>query len=469
MQTTKYRWDINTKQWQYLNTKYIPSRSLQPDENRERQWKNVPSNKVENIPVDVKQKNQTLIDRYTRKSTIDQYTGKKVLNKHSVQELESKHKAVPLYYVHKVIKEFLQHGAQRSVKTKEERLQIVKCIFDKHTTFGSLKPANSKISTTYDDSLINQFFTDYITNYLYQYLSKGSGKIPTQSEGLNLWGHKQNGYTYALHEIATYLVKAIGEDETEYGCKQYNKLVSSYNDIIGQSELDRPDWSIDDYVKPKSVTGSERVNYCYIEEKKSKRHPLAPSWEEIDSVKTAYEDMLIEQRELYDEIAQLRSTAALLPKGSKQQRELYKIANELQYKHTLMYEPRTVNHSPNKNRANDDETLDVCVNTILDVLDYNNSSHIHALILNYHILWSKYRFQTDSPLYTILQEFGENAQAVEFKDPVHRDILDAFLHNSSHGKKNAEYLKLDTEKMNRTLKGSISKNISKYFSKHVGF
>ncbi|QUL57344.1 hypothetical protein KDC22_13250 [Paenibacillus tritici] len=467
MQKTKYRWDIKTKQWQYLNTKYIPSRSLRPDENRERQWENVPINEIDIIPDDVRRKNQTLIDRHTTKSIIDQYTGKKVLNKNS--ELKSKHKTVPLYYVHQVIREFLQYYAQKDMKTKEERLQIVKLIFDPYTTFGSLKPANSKISTTYDDSLVDEFFTDYITNYLYQFLVKGSGKIPAQGEGLNLWGHKQNGYTYALHEITTYLVKVIGEDETEYRCKQYNKLVSSYEDIVGLSDLDSPDWSIDDYVKPKSETGSQRVDYCYIKQKKSKRHPLAPSWEEVNEEKTPYLDMLIEQRELYDETKQIRLIAASLPRGSKQQREVYKIANELQYKYTLMYEPRTVNHSPNKNRANDDESLNVCVDTILDILDYTNPLHIHALILNYHTLWTKYRYLTDSPLYTILKEFEANTQNVEFGNPSHRDILESFLYNSSLCKKNSQYLNLDTEKMNRTLKRSISKKIATHFRKHVGF
>ncbi|AKG35261.1 hypothetical protein [Paenibacillus durus] len=466
-QTKKYRWNTVSKQWQQLDPNFIPSRKLTIEQNRERQWKNVSSDLV---PDDVKQKFQTLIDRYTHKPKLDWNTGKKIADKCSAKEQEPHSKPVPLYYVHQVIRGFLQHEAQRNLKTKEERLQIVESIFDKHTAFGSLKPANSKISTTYDDYFVDEFFVDYITNYLYQFLAKGNGKIPSQSEGLNLWGHKQNGYTYALHEIATYLIKTVGkEDETEYGCKQYNKLVSSYDEIIGKSDLDSPDWSIDDYIKPKSETGFQRVDYCHIEEKKSKRYPLAPSWEEINGEKTPYVEMLIEQRELYDETQQIRSIAGSLPRGSKQQREVYKIANELQYKYTLMYEPRTVNHSPNKNRANDDETLDVCIDTILDIVDYTNPLHIHALILNYHTLWCKYQYQVDSPLYTILREFEQNSQKIEFRDPLHKDILDAFLYSSSTAKVNSKKLKISTEKMNRTLKSSISKKVAKYFSKHVGF
>ncbi|MBT2289586.1 hypothetical protein J7E73_10665 [Paenibacillus albidus] len=426
---------------------------------------------AESVPDHIKKKSETLIQRYiTHKSRIDRNTGREIINKRSVTKIEPQSHPIPLYYVRQIIQDFLQHEAQRGIKTKEERLRIVELIFDRHTTFESLKPANSNINrTTYDDSYVDDFFVDYISNYLYLFLSKGTGKMPSQSEGLNLWGHKHNGFTYALQEIATYLLKVIGEDETEYGNKQYNKLVSSYDDIIGKSDLESPDWSIDDYIKPKSETGSQRVDYCYIEQEKSKRHPLSPSWEGINAIKTAYENMLIEQRELYDEMQNIRSYAASLSRGSKKQRELYKIANELHYKYTLMYESRTVNYSPNKNRANDDESLDVCIDTILDILDYTNPLHIHALILNYHTLWTKYRNLTDSPLFTILKEFESNSQNVEFRDPVHRDILEAFLYNSSLCKKNSQYLHLDTEKMNRTLKGSISKKIAKHFLKHVGF
>ncbi|MOA49705.1 hypothetical protein D3C78_1726190 [compost metagenome] len=71
-------------------------------------------------------------------------------------------------------------------------------------------------------------------------------------------------------------------------------------------------------------------------------------------------------------------------------------------------------------------------------------------------------------MYILLQEFKDNAEKVKLAKSEHYDILNAWLYNGSDAKKNGEYIGIDTEKMNRTLKTSISKKISEYFQKLSG-
>ncbi|WP_342477775.1 hypothetical protein NYE24_00520 [Paenibacillus sp. FSL H7-0350] len=378
-----------------------------------------------------------MIERYTTHRTkLELQTGRP-----KSQIKPEVHIDIPLDYANSVIRNYLYTDQNQSLSTPSQRSTALNYIFN--VSFADLKRITGDTAMSeYDDYKIE----DYLVDYKSRFTSK----------------QYSSSFKALLTMIANYLL--VKSENMKQKQQDFEANVTSYDKQISASNPYDPEWSWDDFIKPKSELDIAYANACQIRQKPSKRYPLQASWQTINTTVTPYTEMDDEQRQTFDEMNRIRNIAKKLVNSSSQQKLLYTIAKELEHKLKIL-ESMQIERSIQKKRV-DTDYLELINNQILDEFDYTNQTHIHGLIRNYFDLWNTYHYQTDSPLYSILTEFKHQVGNVNFQSPLHKEILDTFLHNSSNDKKNAEYIGMSTEPMNRSLKQSISKTIAKHFQKN---
>lgn len=365
---------------------------------------------------------------------------------------------VPTNYAYRIIHDYLK--AKESLEEVEHRLLLLDILINKDETFGSLK--NESIRNwmdIYDDCLTGDYFLSYIDGYLMDLIMSKQNPV-------------EKRFTDIVYELASYLLDSKNESDKD---DEYYKRNVNHSDILKNTDSDEDYDSFSDRFKIGNELIYERQALTKISKRQNKNE-YHPSWQKINIVKMPREEMNVDQQQLYDEIEYLKSLRQRTTDRSEQH-TLSKFIKRISDSLKQQVEPQNVGFSERNNPVDEDYT-ESTVQRILEELDYTDPKSIFGLIISYNDLWQKYKEQCDSPLFSILLEFSEHLSCIKLMEDVHEKILYAFINSykgkvkktDKCGKKDiADELGMQTESMMRTLKGSISKQIAKYFEKHVGF
>lgn|GEM_PF-2571347 len=381
-------------------------------------------------------------------------------------------KIIPIKYTRKIVNNYLKYPESQNKKADSERIAVInELVYSDSGTLGNFKVTDKDKITPYDSMTVNEVLYGYADNHLRDFILRGKGFTPEKIKGMNdnLWGHKQNDFTYMLNQMATYLVN--NEESAYKRNKRHNaeRNLDTYDDDDEEDKL-----SADETVTHKSEVDSKLATAYTFYEKRSKKYPLAPSWEEHNKIKTPHERMKLEQREIYDEIENLRERANTAS-GLKTKKLLRQMARELQQKLKDMVEGRNVGNGLFANLKNLDREHDIC-QRIADELNYTNINHMREFIFNFSDISDKFGDDPGNPLYPILMEFRDEAQKIRFRQDRHKEIFLSILQlyttdelsNARNKKYISELLNMDTEPMMRIVRDSIPKAVVKHFKKHVG-
>lgn len=308
---------------------------------------------------------------------------------------------------------------------------------------------------------MKDFFESYREHYLKKYILQKSDF----QESIK--------YDDIINLLSNYILHSKTEKEES---DRFHKKHKNFSDMLKTENNDqRYDAWVDSVFNMKDEINHDRQSIIQISKRQNK-NMNHPSWESINKTHTALGDMTETQKELVDIIHLLKESSQKA--GTKSASwAINKIIRNLQYVLKQEVEPVNVNYSPTKKNRQEEEYMGVVISKILSTINYSNPNSIYGLIISYNELWCKYRDQVGSPIYTILKEFKLHADKIKLKNEQQQQILHAFLTSYNgkikkrdrDGKKEiAQKLGMDTEKMMRSLKGSISNQISKYFEKHVG-
>ncbi|MDN4070860.1 hypothetical protein QYF50_23425 [Paenibacillus vini] len=429
---TQYRYNRKPKHFEATIQNHKPLRTLTPDENIGLMWEYI--DEID-VPDYVRERCELLIyrRRNPRKNPI------------SSKPLYWTELKVSLDYITRALKKYFRLKANQELQTVDDRLDLVKSVLDQSLADLKLAYGDTDIKE-HDCIVVGDYLADYISRYLYKDFS--------------------DKYMKVIDLLVDY-VMAVTIEREDKAQERFEKKHLSVEEILKSVPDDDEDFCIDDYIKIKDkITEQISENYK-IYFKKSKKFKDRPCWADRNELKVTYEDLNDEQKALHDEMERLYDLAKQTPRGSNKQKLLNSIANEIKQvlKQQTTYE---VERSGSKKKV-DSNLIELTNHKIFEYLDYTNKVHILALINHYYILWETYHTQPGSEMYIVLQEFKENVEKVKLARPEHYDILNSWLYHGSDAKKNAEYLNMDTEKMNRTIKTSISKKISEYFQQMSDF
>ena len=293
-------------------------------------------------------------------------------------------KVIPIKYTRKIVNNYLKYPDSQNKKTDEERLAVInELVYSDSGTLANFKVTDKDKITPYDSMTINEVLCGYAESYLKDFILHGKGFTPEKEKGYSLWGFKQNDYTYLLHQMATYLIKSEESDYKRNKRLNAEQLFDKYDDNDDEDKL-----SADEAVTHKSEVDSKLATAYTFYYKRSKKYPLAPSWEEHNTIKTPYERMNIQQREIYDEIKVLRDRANEAS-GLKTKTLLRQMARELQQKLKNIVEGQNVGNGLFANLKNLDREYNIC-QRIADELDYTNINHMRELILHFSDISDKF-------------------------------------------------------------------------------
>lgn len=425
---TRYRYNIYKKRYEQTNPNHKPSRKLEPYQNIEKQWIHVNEN---NVPDEVKKRCELLIYRLDNPR-------KNPISSKPLYWIELK---VSLDYITKIIKKYLRLKENQELQTVDDRLDLVAYVLDQSLAELKLAYGDTDIKE-HDYIVVGDYFVDYISRYLYKDFSIK--------------------YINLLDLFVDYVL-AVAFEREDRAQERFERKHQSVEEILKNVPEDDDDFCIDDYLKVKDKI-SEQLSMNYkIFLKRSKRFPDRPVWADRNRLKVPYEDLSEEQKSLHNEMERLYDLAKQMHRGSKKQKLINSMANDI--KDVLKQQTTYEVGKSESNKKVDSNLVQLTNQKIFQHIDYTNQVHILALINHYYILWEKYCNQPGSEIYILLKEFKDNVEKVKLARADHYDILNAWLFNGSDAKKNATYLHIDTEKMNRTLKTSISKKISEQFQK----
>lgn len=432
----QYRYNIYKNYFEKTNPEHKPFKTFTPNGNVKLQW----------IPVAY-----DLVPEY-----VHERVNELMFRRNNPRKNPERNK--PLYWIElnisldqikKVITQFLNLKENQALDTISQRLELISYIMECY--FAQLKNAVGDMKINQNDCIP---LVDYIDDYSSRYLYKD-------------WSDK---FKQIIDLCADYVLAVIidkkyrREDRAQ---ERFEKKHQSVEDMLKDVPEDDEDFSIDDYIKIKDDISQEISKSYKIYSKRSKKHPDRPVWADVNELKVTYEDLTDEQKALHDEMERLYDLAKQMPRGSSKQKLLNTTANGI--KQVLKQQTTYEVGRSGSNKKVDSNLIELTNQKIFEHIDYTNQVHILALINHYYILWETYRNQPGSEMYILLKEFKDNIEKVKLARPEHYEILNAWLYHGSDAKKNAEYLRMDTEKMNRTLKTSISKKVSEYFQKMSGF
>ncbi|MNW31445.1 hypothetical protein D3C74_83600 [compost metagenome] len=342
-----------------------------------------------------------------------------------------------------------------------ERLNIINDLLHNDVSFGDLRIHKIEDQEPqFDSYTVRDFFNTYNEHYLKNYILYKSDY------------RESIGYDNIINLLSNFLLHSKTEQEES---ERYYERHHNFSDMLKTEDNDQVyDAWTDSVFNARDEINHDRQRIIQISKRQNK-NLNHPAWASINEVQTKPEDMTESQKELFEIISTLKehskNAETKLMKWA-----LNKVSRNIQYALKLEIEPVNASWSTTK-KKHEDEYIEVVTSKILDTLDYTNPQSIFGLIISYYDLWSKYQDQVGSPIYTILKEFKSHVDIIQLKNEQHQRIMNDFLDNyhgktlrhDKDGKKEiAKMLDMDTEKMMRSLKGSISRQISKYFEEHVG-
>jgi hypothetical protein len=363
-------------------------------------------------------------------------------------------------FIRKAIKDFLNYNnySQKSVRLKLVQYLLEPEYKEKYR-FRDIKPPTKKETNQFDDCFVGKSIENYKDNYHSICILE---KIPNQ-------------FFKMLDDISSYLV-AKNQKEFDDGLVVLTEYKQNVRDkwrlIFPEKVLpedatteDLEQYDLDSLFKELP----EMTKWFMDATKKGKK-----KWNQIKKLKVNLEDMDETQRQMYDTVQYIKQLLGNESLTVSRKKLLYSIVNNLVDSINRIHQYSTPKNKRQRSvTASRDEYdgSDLQYKTIMTI-DYTNPKHIAGLLENYFDLHNKYKNDPDSMIFAVLQDFKAAIDAIKiqkvFKDEKHLHIIDAFMSVSSDKKEVAKHLKMNTEKMMRTVKTCISPKIAKFFENHVG-